>query len=696
MDLRTLVRVAEQTEQLDEYRDTLEALAMDWDVELAESLAQAMIASAPEKLVGRLPFGGKACFSPDEDVFLGRQITDIRFNDIQLGQPIGISKKLLEEGCHVVIAGETRHGKTQLAKLMLRQIPFPKTVFDFDGEYLGLVSTYARGDFLAATAREMRLNPLEPLPFEHPMDTISRFSTVVRSSWFIRDGGENYLSEQLVRMFKERGIFEGSRNFPTLINVLEDLKAGRTSRNDRTAAFRESLINRFSGLCAKLGPTYNCVQGHPMEELLSRNICLYLSGLSGYERIFFVTSYCDAAAAYKQRQQLSGKVLQPNCFLFEEAHLLYTAPDRADIGNVGLYEFVRMCGRKKITCIILDNVFASVPREIQSNTPFKIFFRLAELFSKRSAAASISLSQEQEEFLSKLSKQCAVLHSPLSEDPILLQVPSFSVPAFMPEEEFEARKSLVLSIPFVPAGPAPQVGKNKELLGPDGLEEKHLKILKTVPFDPFSTMEEHAENMKIAASTFSKWAKELREQGLVTEEIIHTGVRGGQVKCLRPSEKGVEFLKGLKITVPDLPGDGGFEHRFWQNRIMRKEIKEPQRRKLPVFGKIEHSLTPDGKRSDVGVIRPDEVGREERIAFEVAIPPDLGKEVSNVAKDLEGGWTRVVVCVKNEEIGHLLAEKLSRELNLSDYDDRFEVRLLQEYTPVTVSDRWKKKNPSRS
>ena len=94
------------------------------------------------------------------------------------------------------------------------------------------------------------------------------------------------------------------------------------------------------------------------------------------------------------------------------------------------------------------------------------------------------------------------------------------------------------------------------------LPERILRVLKTIAFDHFSTQQEHARKMGIADSTFSKWAKELRQAGLITDEAIHKGTRGARVKILVPTDEGYEYLKKVKIAYKPIPGNGSLTHKY--------------------------------------------------------------------------------------------------------------------------------------
>jgi hypothetical protein len=178
--------------------------------------------------------------------------------------------------------------------------------------------------------------------------------------------------------------------------------------------------------------------------------------------------------------------------------------------------------------------------------------------------------------------------------------------------------------------------------------------------------------------SYSGWrAKKVRDEleglGYVKRHEIATGRRGGQLALEEITEEGYALLAEIQVAVKRPRGKGGYVHKFWQHKVAEWARQNYEGARV----RIEDD--PGAHKSvDVAVYlaRPVE-GDERAVAFEVLVEGE-GKELSNVAKDMEAGFDEVVICVERMEIAERLRGKV-RDLLGPEISRRVKFHLLAQF-----------------
>ena len=79
--------------------------------------------------------------------------------------------------------------------------------------------------------------------------------------FYLRDGAINLLIEVLTKLYEERGVFNGSDDYPTIIDLIKYLNSISFRPGSRYSGYHESLVNRFNGLHESLGEVIRCKKG---------------------------------------------------------------------------------------------------------------------------------------------------------------------------------------------------------------------------------------------------------------------------------------------------------------------------------------------------------------------------------------------------------------------------------------------------
>ncbi len=564
---------------------------------------------------------------------------------------------------NVFISGPPRQGKSVLITQIVEQLlelGVPVHIFDTQGEYQDVLAPLFPPAYLECLdVRDCKINPFTgPSSMSQKAWVLGPMCDYLREALWWRD--------RTIELFRticldliEKGVDPITP--PIFVEAFEKVP------NYKKNSPEVGSLQRFATMVRTL-ETFQCVRGERVEDLAGKSRIYDLWNVSKDVRQFFVSHMITlhkASRSYKRDRNLEM------VFVFDELSQFITKDAltaKADLGESFFLELLRTGRKLGIGCILADQTYSLIHQVVRTNCQSKIVFQTSDGPSRYQITHDVGLTREQGDFLAELSfkqdQRRSVALLPNYPRAFLLAVDDFAKPQPLPQEEVDNRLEFILKNMQwepIPIREEPEPKSTLEGILPD----KMLSILKTIVFDYFATQQDHARQMRISESTFSKYAQRLKEAELLREEVINKGTRGGLVKILIPMEKGYEYLDAANIAYKPMPGNGSIAHRFWQHLILKKMKQKSD------IGGIEFSL--DSKRVDVGIIN-----HNKKIAYEVVMEGSLQKEISNLRKDLLEGWSVVIFCVQSEEVRQALAALIDRELN--DSDDRVEIRLLKEFS----------------
>jgi Cdc6-like AAA superfamily ATPase len=573
---------------------------------------------------------------------------EVDFGDLFLGTVTtggGVRMPVADMLFNIFITAPPGRGKTVLVTQILTQLierGLSVQVFDTQSEYAHLLCPVFGPDLLDyLDARACRINPFDP------PETMSAYEWVMGPMC-------NYLRESLywhdrtIELFRTicMNLFErGAKSI-----TAADFAGAYTDVPDYKKRLPEfGSLERFVTML-KTVETFRCLHGERIEKVAQRSRIYDMRFLAMDTRLFLVSHLVT--------QHVLSRKYQPNqalrlVLVFDELNQFFTKETLRrykDIGESFYLEMLRTGRKFAIGIVLADQVYSLTHEVAKSNCQNKVCLDIRDGPSRRELGRDLGLTKDQEDFLAALSYQQdqrrAVVQLHGYPYPFLMKVPHYQMPRPLTEEELQARcRGAVASMEWEPNPekkmPTPRPQQE------NFLEHKELQILGVIACHHFLSQKEYAGNLGMAESTFSKWAQKLKQAGFLEEYPINLYNQGAPIKILFPSKLGYNYLDTIKVAYVPIPGNGSIPHRFWQHRIWQKVRKKGD------LGGIEYEL--NGKRADVAVIRP-----EEKIAYEVVMTGPLEKEISNLRKDLEAGFGRVVFCVEGEEVGERLTGLISR------------------------------------
>ena len=125
----------------------------------------------------------------------------------------------------------------------------------------------------------------------------------------IRSPSRFLLMEVCLRECEKRGVLSGnSDDYPAPAEICEALKRLRFSGLDRRSRYRESLLNRLSGLLISCPEILNCRQGIPIHELDRINSAIELPNVASDVRRLLFSWLLNDLYVYRETAQLQGTI----------------------------------------------------------------------------------------------------------------------------------------------------------------------------------------------------------------------------------------------------------------------------------------------------------------------------------------------------------------------------------------------------
>jgi len=571
----------------------------------------------------------------------------------------------------ILISGRSGSGKSFLVSYISEQLlsdpdnGIKVLIFDSKGEYQDLLSKHVRsGRLWVLDYKQYRRNLLEVLDKEKPLEAINRITDLLWSnSIYLRHGTTNLIADLIKDMYEESGVFDGSKNFPTLLYANERLSKMRFRATSRYSGYQESGISRVKNLLNQMYDTLNCICGHSIHQILDNNIILRVRGLSDVLYKIVVEDLLRCILQIRSNYPVKGI---KNLIIIDEAHLLLSGSSSIqEKGEDFLIRFARLCRSSGCDLLISDQTPSLIQSAVLANMSTRIAMQIVNGPCVRRIAESMSLSQEQAEALPRLKPRQAVMHfTGYPDSAFLIQIPELDFDDKISDEEINEIMSPVLNkLEWTPGSPVNQGLTQSEITQPLLLEkpvdsqnsmspllkEDTLNYLESLANNPFTPVTELDRNLNISLRKGHDNRDKLESQGFIKIYRINTATRRGNVSIVELTEKAYEYLEAHNIRVNKPAGIGGVIHRFWQHQI--------QRWYLAKFKNCQTIIedTTYAKRVDIGVHF-----QRSRTAVEVLVEGEH-KELNNILQDLNY-YDRVICSCQNEDELKSLKEMVEREL----------------------------------
>ena len=194
---------------------------------------------------------------------------------------LGLNKSQLNQ--NMLIVGRAGAGKTTailgiVSKLIEQGMNC--WLIDFKQDYRCLLNHFSAVTVI--TWQNLKFNILEVPANVDPLNWLQIVTDVFTQSFGVSSSSKYLLVDCLDQLYKERGIFEGSEDYPTMIDLDKMLRKRlnnkSTSASDKGKIY--TCLNKTTALVKRLGTVLDCSKGFPINELLNHTVVFELNGLS--------------------------------------------------------------------------------------------------------------------------------------------------------------------------------------------------------------------------------------------------------------------------------------------------------------------------------------------------------------------------------------------------------------------------------
>lgn len=450
---------------------------------------------------------------------------------------------------HLLQIGSTGSGKsTLLRRIRLQAAPKVKGIWTFDffkSQERHLLPFYkeAGRDYVICHWSRLRINDLQPVDNEPPIEFANRWLDVYKTSFNASEAAESSLRDAIVKLFTKFGVFNGSKTFPTLLDLTEHMK-----QTNMHPSMKRSILNHLNTIILSVGEEgVSYSQGWSIGKLAEMCIDFEFRGLSHSLQTYRCKILVSSLFAYRVYNSALDTGVQ-TLVDFDEGHRLYQ--DSGDyIGTMtGL---VRGAG----IALMVSTQTHDVDRSIRVNSAIKIMGRLNDHQDLTAFGRSLGINREQIEWC-KINLKPGIDIAKLSlgnwQRPVLFYTPPFDLPPKVTNRDAEESMRILDKLPVVRRKEHVEIIQIRE----ESIEERFIRHLYD---NPRLSSTEHYAALNMSMHLGMKIKNQSLRQGLITEWKAETGRRGKPMTLLYPSEKWLN-QRNLK---PVYRNRGGFLHWYY-------------------------------------------------------------------------------------------------------------------------------------
>lgn len=533
-------------------------------------------------------------------------------------------------------------------------------IADLKREYRSLLRKIK--NVLIFSTSTLKINPLEVPEWIGISEWIVFFAKVFTRENYLLGTSENVLIETLQYIYRARGIYEGSKDWPTPIDLYRVIE--KRLETEKSFRYRDILLwirNRLYPYT--LCEVFDCRTDIPERIWFNKNVILELDeGFTDNMYNFTVSYLVGLRYLYNKKHALVGSILR-TLFIIDEGRILFNANRNfRDFGESYINEIITKTREYGIGFIIASQESTSFNQTVRSISYTKIAFPLTDGTDLKFIKESFGLDEEQSAYLFKLPPYVAVVRYGGYKEPFLLGVPFTDLgPPVSDEEVAEHMKPYLGAIMNEIQLPTPirQVNQGESI---PSYAAALLHFLGKNPFTKVSEMT-GAPGFSSPADV-ARALSWLEDNGYVMREAYRVSKRGRKAVFAVLTQKAFSYL-GLRPIV----GKGSFEHQLYQH-IISQALKRDG-----LDARIEGRT--QGSEKLIDVLVGSESGGY--VAYEITI--HFENLVSNIQKDFEAGVSQVVIVCMDAKGLEKAKTIVDADASINQSRDRIGFSLISDFFP---------------
>ncbi len=311
----------------------------------------------------------------------------------QRGQSLCCPMQMLN--AHVLTLGGSGSGKTTKSRFMaLQMIPRLPGAWLFDlrkREFAVLRSFLLRVgvDLIVVPARLLRLNPFQVPLGVVPMDWAACVADMLVTALGLPPRASKLLLVAIVRLYERRGVLRGSRDYPTLFDLREDVAGDR----DANVPAKQAIVDSLDPLMLSLGAVFRYRIGWSPHDLARRRIVFELGGVPEAAKNLILNTLLLSEFLSRVARGVSNPAMDLWICCDEAARLVSASNPSGGISD--LIGLIRGTGAG----LDLSVQGADIAPAILSNTATKIIGRCGSATDYDTMSAAMGLTDAQRAWL---------------------------------------------------------------------------------------------------------------------------------------------------------------------------------------------------------------------------------------------------------------------------------------------------------
>ena len=368
---------------------------------------------------------------------------------------------------HVCISGMSGSGKTTLAfhiigNFIKKEKPF--LIFDWKKSFRPLM--LVDGEILYFTVGNenisnfFRININRPPEGISPKEWLNVLCDLITESFFASYGVHKVLLETLDEAFKDLGVYNGSKNYPTWNEIKWRLENRLEKTKGRTATWLESALRIAHVLTfGNFGKAFNYKgkESLTIEELLDKKVIFELSSLGNIEKKFFCEFILTYIYKFKKARQTGTSQNFEHAILVDEAHNIFLKEKTHFVKESVTDMIYREMREYGTSLICLDQHISKISDTVAGNSACHVAFQ-QQLPQDIETVSGIMQLKEKRQYFSMLPVGTAIVK--LAErytSPFLIKVPEVGL-----RKREVSDTDIANKMKFIFEGRAIEQGKDKE------------------------------------------------------------------------------------------------------------------------------------------------------------------------------------------------------------------------------------------
>lgn len=337
---------------------------------------------------------------------------------------------------HVCVSGMSGSGKTNFAFQVVNDFikkKKPFIIFDWKKSFRPLmlmdqeIVCFTIGN--EKVTNNFKININRPPKGVSPKEWINTLADLITESFFASFGVHKLISETLHQAFIDFGVYEGSENYPTWLQIKDRLEErqyeGKGKKNRESEWLISTLRIAHALTFGNFGDAINSKNESTIDvdDLLDKKIIFELNSLNNGEKKFFCEFMLTHIYKYKKANQLAAKDEFKGAIIVDEAHNIFLKDKPVFVKESVTDMVYREIREYGIGLVCLDQHISKLSQSVVGNSACNIAFQQF-LPEDVEVVSNLMQLKDRQKYFSMLPVGCAIVK--LAERyylPFLIKVP---------------------------------------------------------------------------------------------------------------------------------------------------------------------------------------------------------------------------------------------------------------------------------